>query len=77
MLRRPGLTAPFGLLLVCLMLSYSRGALLAVVLGFGLWLAIVPLRLRAAVALLGVLAATVPVVAWAFAQDGLTILRRG
>src|SRR4051812_1766795 len=64
----PGL----GLLLVCLMLSYSRGALLAMALGIGLWLAVVPLRLRAAVALLGVLAATVPVVAWAFAQDGIT-----
>jgi O-Antigen ligase len=65
----PGL----GLLLVCLMLAYSRGALLAMVLGIGVWLCIVPLRLRSAALLLGVTAATAPVVAWAFAQDGLTL----
>jgi hypothetical protein len=65
----PGL----ALLLVCLMLAYSRGALLAAVLGIGVWLCIVPLRLRSASLLLGVAAATAPVVAWAFAQDGLTL----
>jgi hypothetical protein len=64
----PGL----ALLLVCLMLAYSRGALLAMLVGVGLWLCIVPLRLRSAALLLGVLAATAPVVAWVFAQDGLT-----
>ena len=35
-----------GLLFTCIMLSYSRGALLALVLGLALWFAAVPLRLR-------------------------------
>ena len=35
-----------GLLLVALLLAYSRGALLALALGCALWFAIVPLRLR-------------------------------
>jgi len=61
-----------GLLALSLMLAYSRGALLAVGIGAALWVAIVPLRLRAAILIGGVLAATVPLVAWAFAQDGLT-----
>jgi hypothetical protein len=67
----PGL----GLLVVCLLLSYSRGALLAAGVGLAVWLAIVPLRLRTVVAVGGVLCATVPVIAWAFAQDGLTVDR--
>jgi hypothetical protein len=61
-----------GLLTLSLMLAYSRGALLAVAIGVAVWLVIVPLRLRALVLIGGVLAATVPLVAWAFAQDGLT-----
>ncbi len=61
-----------GIVAVCLMLAYSRGALLAAGLGMAVWLAIVPLRLRALVMLGGVLVATVPIVAWVFAQDGLT-----
>jgi tetratricopeptide (TPR) repeat protein len=61
-----------GVLIVCLLLSYSRGALLSVGLGLALWFAVVPLRLRALLTLLGVLVVTLPVVAWAFAQDGLT-----
>ncbi|HEY7074634.1 MAG TPA: hypothetical protein VH418_04670, partial [Solirubrobacteraceae bacterium] len=36
-----------ALLLVCLMLSYSRGALAALVIGAGIWFLVVPLRLRA------------------------------
>ena len=40
-----------GLLLVCLMLSYSRGALVALLIGLALWFAVVPLRLRGTVAL--------------------------
>lgn len=62
-----------GLLTVCMMLSYSRGALLAIAVGLALWLAIVPLRLRTFTMLGCVLAVTVPIVAWAFAQDGLTL----
>ena len=41
-----------GLLLVTLMLAYSRGALVALVLGLALWFCIVPLRLRGAAVLL-------------------------
>ena len=40
----PGL----GLCLVGIMLSYSRGTLLALVLGLAFWFTVVPLRLRAA-----------------------------
>jgi len=59
-------------LLVCLMLSYSRGALLALAGGLALWFAVVPLRLRSAL-VLGVAAlAALPVVAWAFGADPLS-----
>jgi hypothetical protein len=64
----PGL----GLLLVCVMLSYSRGALVALVLGAVVWFVLVPLRLRAAMALAGAVVGAAPLVAWAFSQDGLT-----
>ncbi len=64
-----------GLLIVCLLLSYSRGALLAAGIGLAVWLILVPLRLRTVIALAGVLSATIPVVAWAFAQPGLTVDR--
>jgi hypothetical protein len=62
-----------GLAAVCMLLSYSRGALLAAAIGIALWLAIVPRRLATVVVLGSVIAVTVPVVAWAFAQDGLTL----
>jgi hypothetical protein len=65
----PGL----GLSIVCMLLSYSRGALLAAAIGIALWLAIVPRRLAGVVVLGSVIAVTIPVVAWAFAQDGLTL----
>jgi tetratricopeptide (TPR) repeat protein len=64
----PGL----GLLFVTVMLAYSRGALLALLVGVALWLAVVPLRLRAAAALLSAGAGAALVTAWAFGQDGLT-----
>jgi cytochrome c-type biogenesis protein CcmH/NrfG len=64
----PGL----ALLLICLMLSYSRGALIALAAGVALWLAIVPLRLRGLAALAGGIAGAAALVVWAFAQDGLT-----
>ena len=57
---------------VALMLSYSRGSLLAMVIGLVFWFAVVPLRLRAAVVLLGASAAAAAVVAWAFSMTGLT-----
>jgi tetratricopeptide (TPR) repeat protein len=61
-----------GLLLVSLMLSYSRGALAALVVGAGIWFLVVPLRLRAIAALAAGVLGAAPVVAWAFSQDGLT-----
>lgn len=60
------------LLLVALLLAYSRGALLALGLGCALWFSIIPLRLRGA-AVLGVSAlGSLVVVAWVFAQDPLS-----
>ena len=59
-------------LLVTLMLAYSRGALLALAVGLAFWFATVPVRLRGLTVLaLGVLGA-LPVVAWTFHQDALT-----
>ena len=66
-----------GILVVCLLLSYSRGALLAVgdrhraLAGAR---AAAPARRSSSLG--GVLVATVPLVAWAFAQDGLDEGRR-
>jgi O-antigen ligase len=60
-----------GLMLVTLLLAYSRGALVAVGVGVVLWFCIVPLRLRGAVVLLmGGLGAAL-VVAWTFSQHAL------
>jgi tetratricopeptide (TPR) repeat protein len=61
-----------AVLLVALMLSYSRGALAALIVGLGVWFLVVPLRLRATVALAAGVVGAAPLVAWAFAQDGLT-----
>ena len=62
----------FGLLFVALLLSYSRGALLALACGCGLWFAIVPLRLRG-VAVLATSAFCGGLVAfWAFSQNPLS-----
>jgi O-antigen ligase len=61
-----------GLLLVTLMLAYSRGALVALAIGLALWLCLVPLRLRgAAVLIAGALGAGV-VVAWDFSTHALS-----
>jgi O-Antigen ligase/Tetratricopeptide repeat len=61
-----------GLLVVTLMLSYSRGSLVAVAVGVALWFWLVPLRLRgAAVLLVGGLGAMV-VVGWDFSQHALS-----
>ncbi|HLW94498.1 MAG TPA: O-antigen ligase family protein, partial [Solirubrobacteraceae bacterium] len=59
------------LLLVALVLSYSRGAVLAAVIGGGLWFAFVPLRLRAmAIGAIAALAAGA-VIAWTLKQPAL------
>jgi hypothetical protein len=61
-----------GILLLTVLLAYSRGSLLAVAVGCAFWFAVVPLRLRGiavmAVGALGALA----VAGWVFAQDTLT-----
>ena len=57
---------------VALMLAYSRGAILALAAGLVFWFAVVPLRLRSAVVLLGASAGTAALVAWAFAMTGLS-----
>ena len=61
-----------GLLFVALMLAYSRGAVLVLVLGLALWFTLVPLRLRSAIVLGACALAAAPLVAFAFAQAGLT-----
>ena len=61
-----------GLLFTTIMLSYSRGSLLALLLGLALWFAAVPLRLRGVLPLLVAAAFSGPVIAWAFARDALT-----
>ncbi len=59
-------------LLVTLMLAYSRGALLALAVGLAFYFATVPLRLRSlSVLALGALGAA-PVVAWAFSMTALS-----
>jgi O-Antigen ligase len=61
-----------GLLVVALLLAYSRGALLALACGCALWFAIVPLRLRG-VAVLATSAFCGGLVAsWAFASNPLS-----
>ncbi|MGA7705827.1 MAG: O-antigen ligase family protein, partial [Solirubrobacteraceae bacterium] len=61
-----------GLLIVTLMLAYSRGALAALAIGVAAWMCLVPLRLRGARVLIvgGVCAA--PVVAWDFSRHALS-----
>jgi cytochrome c-type biogenesis protein CcmH/NrfG len=61
-----------GVMLVTLMLAYSRGALVALAVGVIAWLALVPLRLRGArVLIVGALGAA-PVVAWDFSRHALS-----
>jgi len=61
-----------GLLLLTLMLAYSRGALIALALGLALWFCIVPLRLRGAAVLLAGAAGTGLMVAWDFSRHALS-----
>ena len=61
-----------ALLELVLMLSYSRGSLLALAAGLVAWFAIVPLRLRGAIVLLGATAGAAPVIVWCFSLNGLT-----
>ncbi len=61
-----------GLLLLTLVLAYSRGALVALALGVALWLCVVPLRLRAAALLLAGALAAGALAAWDFSRHALS-----
>jgi len=61
-----------GILLLALLLAYSRGALVALVLGLLLWFAIVPLRLRGAAVLLSAAVAAGSIAAWDFKTSALS-----
>jgi tetratricopeptide (TPR) repeat protein len=61
-----------GLLLVVVLLAYSRGSVLAVLVGVAFWLAVVPLRLRALAVLLPAAVGAGLVSTWAFGQDALS-----
>jgi hypothetical protein len=61
-----------GLMLVTLLLAYSRGALVALALGLALWFSIVPLRLRGAAVLLSGALGAGAVVAWDFSKHALS-----
>jgi hypothetical protein len=67
------LTAPaLAVLLTALVLSYSRGALLAAVIGLAVWFALVPVRLRATALLgLGALAGAIATL-WALTHHAIT-----
>jgi O-antigen ligase len=60
-----------GLMLVTVMLGYSRGALAALVLGAIAWMALVPLRLRGVRVLTVAALGAAPVVAWDFSKPAL------
>ncbi len=61
-----------GLMIVTLMLAYSRGALAALAIGVLAWMCLVPLRLRGArVLIFGALGAA-PIVAWDFSRHALS-----
>jgi len=61
-----------GLMLLTLLLAYSRGALVALALGVALWFCIVPLRLRGACVLLAGVAGAAAVASWDFSQQALS-----
>jgi len=61
-----------GLLLLTVLLAYSRGSLLAVVVGCAFWFAVVPLRLRGVAVLAAGALGALAVTAWVFGQDTLT-----
>ncbi len=61
-----------AVLLIVLMLSYSRGGLIALGVALAFWFAVVPLRVAGIATLLLGVAGAAPVVWWAFVQDGLT-----
>ena len=76
---RPGPILPaalayplLGLLMLTMLLSYSRGSILAAVVAVGLWLALVPQRLKTLAVLIPAAVGSGLVAAWAFGQGALT-----
>ncbi|MDP4673486.1 MAG: O-antigen ligase family protein, partial [Solirubrobacteraceae bacterium] len=61
-----------GVLVVALMLAYSRGSLLAAAVGLAFWLILVPLRLRSATVLIAGVGFGALLGVWAFGQSGLS-----
>ena len=61
-----------GLLVLTMLLSFSRGALLAALLGAAFWFATVPRRLRGAAVLIAGVAGGGLMALWAFSQNALT-----
>jgi hypothetical protein len=61
-----------GLMLLTLMLAYSRGALVALALGAAVWFCIAPIRLRGAAVLLVGAAGAAGVVAWDFSKHAIS-----
>jgi O-antigen ligase len=61
-----------GLMLLTLLLAYSRGGLLALVIGLAVWFALVPLRLRGVAVLATSATGALLVALWTFSQDGLS-----
>ncbi|MDX6665962.1 MAG: hypothetical protein QOG68_2168, partial [Solirubrobacteraceae bacterium] len=65
-------TPAIALLLVVILLAYSRGALLALFIGCVFWFSVVPLRLRAFSVLAPAVVGAGLVIAWVFGQDALS-----
>ena len=61
-----------GVLLLTLVLAYSRGALVALAVGLLLWFCVVPLRLRGAALLIVAALAAGAVGAWDFSSHALS-----
>jgi hypothetical protein len=61
-----------GILLLTVLLAYSRGSLLAVAVGCAFWFVVVPLRLRGVTVLAVGAVGALAVAVWVFAQDTLT-----
>lgn len=67
------LSAPaLTILFAAIMLAYSRGALIAAIVGVAIWLLLAPVRLRSVAALVVPIAGAAVIVLWAFGQTALT-----
>ncbi len=67
------LSAPaLTILFVTIMLSYSRGSLIAAIAGVAVWIVIAPVRLRSVATIVVPLVGAAIIVLWAFGQSDLT-----